>query len=327
MTLTAESRKECKMAKTNIMICGASGFIGRNLFEYFSSKEGFETFGTYYQNKPKIFNPRLVQADLRQKDQASWVTQDMNIVINCAAMTDGIGAYFGKEKVFKDNNDLINKNLIKSAYENNVRNFIYLSCTVMYHSSLTPLKENEYDPSKTDSKYSLLAQMKIFGEENCRKFASKGKTKYTAVRHSNIYGPYDKFDLKRGHVLAATITKAVGTKEDTISVWGKGTESRDFLYIDDLIDFIDKAIERQKNNFEIFNVGYGQTCSINDLVDKIIFASGKKIKVTHDLNKPSIETHMNIDVDKAKKVLDWKAKIDLSRGLRKTIDWYGRNRI
>jgi len=110
--------------------------------------------------------------------------------------------------------------------------------------------------------------------------------------------------------------------KDKITVWGNEKESRDFLYIDDLAKFIEKAIENQKNNFELFNVGYGKTCSVNKLVQKIIFCSGKKLDVVHDLEKPTVETHMNIDVKKANNVLGWKAEIGLSEGLVITLDWY-----
>lgn len=314
------------MEKTRVMICGASGFIGRNLFEYYNSINGYETYGTYLKNRPKNFNPRIFQADLRDKDEASFVTAGMDIVINAAAMTDGIGVFSEEKnaKTYAEANNLINANLAEAVSLNRVSHYISLSCTVMYPSSDIPLSEDGVDMKKIHPKYFIPAEMKIFAEERCRHFSNLGSTKYTVIRHTNIYGPYDKFDLARGHVLAATITKVIKAK-DKIIVWGKGEESRDFLYIDDLIEFIRKAVDLQESNFEIFNVGSGKTYSINELVKIIIARSGKKLDIIHDLTKPSVETQMNICVEKAKHLLNWQAKTELHEGISRTIEWYRNN--
>lgn len=311
------------MKKRKVLICGASGFIGRNLFEHYDAGNEYETHGSYFKNQPKTLNSKIFQADLRNKEEALEITKNMDIVINAAALTAGIGVFseMGKAEEFRTENNKVNENLAEAAHINKVKHFIFLSCTVMYSSSNTSLTEDEVDREKIHPKYSVVAEMKLFGEDRCRYYAGLGSTKYTAVRHSNIYGPHDKFDLKRGHVLAATITKIMEAKNQ-ITVWGQGNESRDFLYIDDLINFIKMAIEKQRANFEIFNVGYGKTISINELVQKIIFCSGKKLEIVHDLQKPSIETHMNIDVEKAKQLLGWKAEVGLSEGLVRTLDWY-----
>lgn len=315
------------MVKGRVLVCGASGFIGRNLFEYFDSI-GFETYGTCFKNKPKVFNPSIFQADLRDKDEAIWATRGMDIVINAAAMTDGIGV-FSEEinaKAFVEANNQINANLAEAACVNRIENFVFLSCTIMYPSSGIPLKEEEFDPNKVHPKYSILAEMKIFGEERCRHFAELGNTKYTVVRHTNIYGPYDKFDLNRGHVLSATIAKVMTSKNNEIVVWGRGQESRDFLYVDDQMRFIRNAINLQESNFEIFNVGVGKTHTVNELVEIIISHSGRKFKIVHDLTRPSIETHMNINVDKARRILNWQPKFSLDAGIAQTINWYCHSR-
>ena len=314
------------MKKTRIMICGASGFIGRNLFEYFSSFNNYEVYGTYLKNKPQISNSRIVQADLKNEETALRTTKDMDIIINAAGQISGIGV-FSKEESARANaeaNGLINSNLIEAAHLNKVRHFVFLSCTIMYPSSDTPLTEDGIDIKRIHPTYARSAEMKISGEEQCCYYACLGSTKYTVVRHTNIYGPHDKFDLTRGHVLAATIVKVMQAEHD-ITVWGSGTETRDLLYIDDQVEFIKKAIDFQKNNFEIFNVGLGRTYSVNELVQTIIACFGKNIKVVYDLEKPTIGSRISIDVEKARKLLDWKARIGLTEGILKTIDWYRQN--
>jgi GDP-L-fucose synthase len=303
-----------------VLICGASGFIGRNLFEALTLNPRLDVYGTYWKNKFSQSN-KLVQVNLTDAESARTVTRNMDVVINCAAITDGSGAVASNPAGYVMDNIRINSNLIEAAFINKIRHFIFLSCSVMYPSSNQPLKEDEHDLNNIHPKYFMGARMKVFSEDLCRFYASLGMTKYTAIRHTNIYGPYDKFDLIRGHVLSATIVKVMEA-ESQITIWGQGTESRDFLYVLDLIRFITKVFNKQENNFEIFNVGYGKTCTINELAEKIIFCSGKKLDILHDVTKPTIGTQMNIDVQKAKQIVGWKADIGLSEGLVMTLDWY-----
>ena len=132
----------------------------------------------------------------------------------------------------------------------------------MYKSSLKPIKENDFNPLKDiEPKYFGVATTKVYNENMCDFFSRLGKTKYTAIRHSNIYGPYDKFDLERSHVFGATVTKVMRAKNE-ITIWGKGKEKRDLLYIDDLVKFVELVIKKQKNNFELLNCGIGKAISI-----------------------------------------------------------------
>jgi GDP-L-fucose synthase len=309
-----------------IMICGASGFIGRNLFEYFNSLREYDTYGTYFRNEPTFQAHKFFKVDLKNKEETLWATRDMDIVINAAGQITGIGVFSVEEsgRANAEANGLINSNLIEAAHINKVKHFVFLSCTIMYPSSDVPLAENGIDINRIHPTYVRSGEMKISGEERCRDFANLGSTKYTVVRHTNIYGPHDKFDLQRGHVLASTIVK-VAQAENEITIWGQGTETRDFLYIEDQIDFIQKAIEFQKNNFEIFNVGFGKSYTIIELVENIILRFSKKIIVRRDTGKPTIGSRINIDSGKALRVLGWKAHTELNEGLKKTIEWYKNN--
>jgi nucleoside-diphosphate-sugar epimerase len=122
----------------------------------------------------------------------------------------------------------------------------------------------------------------------------------------------------------ATITKVM-TAKDEITVWGAGEEARDLLYVEDLSDFVQKAIEKQKNEYELFNCGAGVAVKIKDLVKLIVQKSGKKIEIKHDLSQPSIPTSLFLDCTKAKKLLGWSPTIKLNEGVAKTLNWYGSN--
>ena len=131
--------------------------------------------------------------------------------------------------------------------------------------------------------------MKVYVEKLAEFYSRLNRNKYTLIRHSNIYGPYDKFDLDKSHVFGATVNKVINAKSNNIIVWGKGSEGRDLLYIDDLISFVELAIKNQKSKFGLYNVGYGKIISINNLVKKIINILSKKLKIINDLTKKALK--------------------------------------
>ena len=110
-----------------------------------------------------------------------------------------------------------------------------------------------------------------------------------------------------------------------IIVWGTGEEERDLLYVSDIVSFIEEALDKQKSQFELINVGYGSSVSVANLVKMIIEASGKNLKIEYDATKPTIKTKVALDSTKAKKIFGWKPKISLKEGIKITMDWYKEN--
>jgi nucleoside-diphosphate-sugar epimerase len=158
----------------------------------------------------------------------------------------------------------------------------------------------------------------------CQFYAGISETKFTAIRHSNIYGSHDKFDLERSHVFGATITKVMNAT-DKVVVWGTGDEERDLLYIDDLVDFVEAAIAKQTVKFGLYNCGYGNAISIKNLVQTIVRLSGKDLAIEHDLSQPTIKTSLFLDCSLAKNELDWESKTSLETGITKTLAWWKAN--
>ncbi len=314
--------------KKKVLICGATGFIGRNIGEYFSRTDDFEVYGTYLKSPPPD-NPkiRMVKANLTREEDVNRVVAGMDIIIQAAATTSGAKDIVTKPYYHVTDNAVMNSLIFRAAYEHKVSRVVFFSCTVMYQSSNTPLKETDFDANKElNSKYFGVGWTKVYIEKMCEFYSRMGNTKYTVIRHSNIYGPYDKFDLEKSHVFGATMTKVMTTeKGGKIIVWGTGEEERDLLYVSCLVDFVRLAIDKQESEFELYNVGYGSSISINDLVDKIIACSGKDISVEHDLSKPTIKTTLCLDTSKAKTSLGWAPDITLDEGIQKTMDWYKSN--
>ncbi len=188
------------------------------------------------------------------------------------------------------------------------------------------IKENDFNPSKEIyPNYFGGAWMKIFTEKMCEFYSRLGKNKYTIIRHSNVYGPYDKYDLKKSHVFGATVSKVINTKNGDIKIWGKGEEKRDLMYVGDLSNIIFLAIKNQKKIFSLFNAGYGKLISINDLTKKIAKHVKKNINLKHDISKKSLNTNVVLNCTKAKREIGWKIQNTLDRGIIKTLKWYKKN--
>ena len=310
--------------KKKILVLGATGFIGRNMAEYFADQPDFEVYGTYLNSNP-LDHPaiQMSRADLTNQYEVDRVVKGMDVIIQAAAITSGIkDVSENPHKIIADN-AVMNSLIFRSAFDHAVSHVVFLSCTVMYHSSDMPLKEIDFDANREIyPNYFGVAWNKVYLEKMCEFYARLDRNKYTAIRHSNIYGPYDKYDLEKSHVLGATITKVMTAKDGRIKVWGTGEERRDLLYVSDLVKFVELAIFRQGNSFELYNVGYGSSISIKDLVNKIIDYSDKQLSIEHDLSKPSNKTALCLDCEKAKEELGWEPQMSLEEGVRKTIEWY-----
>jgi hypothetical protein len=159
----------------------------------------------------------------------------------------------------------------------------------------------------------------------CEFYSRIGRQKFTVLRHSNIYGPFDKFELEKSHVFGASITKVMTASDGKIIIWGDGTESRDLLYVKDLIECVDKAISYQSEKFAIFNCGYGSAITVVNLIKKILNIANKKLEIQFDLGKPTIKTSLFLDCNKVKEAIGWKRNTLLDDGIKMTIDWWSEN--
>ena len=315
------------MKKKKLIIFGASGFIGKNISLRFKKKfRNYQIIGTYLKNKPSIRGIKLIKCDLTKPNQVKKIISNAEIIIQAAATTSGAKEIISKPYIHVNNNAIMNSVITKLAYDSFVKHVIIFSCTVMYKSSKKALKENNFDANKEMyPNYFGAGWMKIYVDKLGEFYSRLNRNKYTLIRHSNVYGPHDKFDLDKSHVFGATVNKVLNTKKDNIVVWGKGDEGRDLLYIDDLVNFVELAIKNQKTKFGLYNVGYGKLISINSLVRKIIKLSGKKLKIINDLSKKSLKNSVFLNCTKALREIKWKKKVSLDQGIKKTLKWYLKN--
>ena len=311
-----------------ILICGATGFIGKNLLDFYYQKGNYNIRAVHF-NRPALEGydgVEWVKADLRNPETVKKVLQDVDIILQFAATTSGAKDIMTRPFIHVTDNAVMNSLLLRECYEQSIEHFVFPSCTVMYQPSPSALAESDFNGNdELFPTYFGVGNTKIYVEKMCEFFSRLGRTKHTVMRHSNMYGPYDKYDLERSHMFGATITKVMTSTDGKVNVWGTGEEARDLLYVEDLVKFVDCAIEKQENSYELFNVGVGKAVQVKDVVNKIITYSGKNLEVVHDLSKPTIPTSLFLDCTKAKEMLGWEAETDLDTGIVKTLNWYKNN--
>ena len=236
------------MKKIKILILGASGFIGKNIALSLSKNNKFSVTGTYFKNKVFIKNVKIVKSNLTVKKDVDKVIKGNDIVIQAAATTSGAKDIIQKPYIHVNDNAIINSMVTRSCYDYQIKHVVFFSCSIMYNPYSKKLQtEKDVDTKKIYDGYYGAAHMKIFVENMCNFYSNLGRNKYTVIRHSNVYGPHDKFSLEKSHVLAGTINKVFSSKKE-VTIWGDGKEKRDLIYISDLVDFVNIAIRKQKKN-------------------------------------------------------------------------------
>lgn len=287
-----------------ILILGDRGFIGRNVTEHLS--KGRHELSFFY--------------DDLTKDKLDF--SGVDVAIQCAAVTSGSKDVNERPYIHVTDNAIMNSRILRACYESHVKQFVFLSCSTMYPGDGNPCNENAVYEHQINKKYYGVAKTKLYIEDMCRFYSSLGRTKHTVLRLTNVYGPHDKFDLERSHFMGATINKVMNADNGRVIVWGNGQERRDLVYIDDVVKAIEKAIESDSGLFDVFNIGWGSTFSVNEVVRKVIEKSGKKLDILYNGDAPTIKCDISVDCKKARDVLGWKAETLLEDGIKKSIDFY-----
>lgn len=312
-----------------MLICGADGFIGRNALEHFHGEYDITAI-LFSDDDPQFGRLKGVDylcTDLRNEESVKslFASKKFDVVIQAAATTTGSKDVVERPYLHVTDNVVMNAWIFREAMLNKVGHVLFPSCTVMYQPKEEP--QGETDWSESDEIYPSyfgVGNMKVFNEKMCDFYSRLGDTKFTAFRHSNVYGPYDKFDLDKCHVVPAFINK-VANADKELEIWGTGKAKRDVIYIRDLIEFIDCCIKNQENSYELFNCGAGDAYPILELARTIMGVQNKELEIHMDETKPDIPTTVILDCAKAQRLLGWKCKTKLVDGLRETCEWYINN--
>jgi len=306
--------------KNKIIIIGGSGFIGTNILKKIDKKKN-HIFSTFFKNKEyyKINGVKYFKGNLKNLNFCREITKSMDIVIMSAAVSSGAMVMQKNPLFHVDDNIIMNLNILKASSENNVKKFIFISSNTVYPVSIKAMTEKDVDYSLFD-KYFNVGWMKIFSEKICQMY--KDKINILIIRPGNIFGPNDKFDLVRSKVIPSLIRKFETKK--TVEIWGDGKDIKDFIYIDDFVSIVLKLINKPFK-FMILNVASGQSISLKKIIKFLSkIYNKKKQNIKYDPTKPTMIPIRRVNIGKLKKIIKFKLKFTLEKGLLETIKWYKR---
>ncbi|MCE5324018.1 GDP-L-fucose synthase [bacterium] len=246
-------------------------------------------------------------------------------IILCAAKVGGIQANIADPVHFLAENLSINLNVICSALHAGVRNLIYIGSSCMYPRDYkTPLKEEYLLAAPLEPTNEGYALAKIAGAKLCEYCASQYGVCYKTLIPCNLYGPGDKFDPASSHLIAAVIDKLHRAKTDgksSVEIWGDGSARREFLYVEDLADYICRCIGQLDETPAYMNIGYGEDFSVLDYYKIAAEVIGFDGEFTFDISRPVGMSTKLLDSSRAR-LRGWKPSTTLYDGILKTYQYY-----
>jgi GDP-L-fucose synthase len=303
-----------------VLVTGGGGFLGRALVTALARRE-----------PAKILAPRASELDLRERDdvRAYLAHEKPDLIVHLAAVVGGIGANRAHPGLFFYENAIMGIQLIEEARRAGVGKFVCLG-TICAYPKFTPVPFREDDlwngyPEETNAPYGLakkmlLVQLQAYREE----YGFPG----IYLLPVNLYGPGDHFDLEKSHVIPAMIRKFLEAHESgarEVVLWGDGSPTREFLYVEDAAEGI-LAAAKQYDGASPVNLGSGEEIAIRDLATLVARETGFGGGIRWDASKPNGQPRRKLDVTRAEELFGWKSRTSLSEGLRRTIAWYLRNR-
>ena len=264
--------------------------------------------------------------DLLDRKKTFEYIQDLkpSLIIDAAARVGGIGANSNFPVDFLSENLQIQCNLMDAAHVAKVEKFVFLGSSCIYPKfAPQPLNEKSLLTGELEESNSAYAIAKIAGIELIKSYRKQFGHNWISLMPTNLYGPYDNFDLENSHVLPALIRKfidAKNAKSETVTLWGSGTPLRDFMHVDDLSEAVIFCSEKFNEN-EHINIGSGQEISINNLAVLISNIVGFTGKIEWDKSRLDGTPRKVLDVSKLE-AYGWTPKISLENGIRDTVNWY-----
>lgn len=271
------------------------------------------------------------ELDLRNQAEvnAFFAQEKPGVVIDAAAKVGGILANNTYPYAFLMDNLQIQNNLIAAALQTDVQKFIFLGSSCIYPKlAPQPLKEEYLLTGPLEPTNEWYAIAKIAGVKACEAIRKEFGKDYVSLMPTNLYGPFDNFDLQSSHVLPAMIRKFHEAKLNnhaSVTLWGSGTPMREFLHVDDLAQAVLFALAHTLPD-HLYNVGSGTDLTIKELALLIQKEVGHEGEIVWDASKPDGTPRKLMDVSKMN-ANGWKAQIGLPEGIRSTIEWFVQNEI
>jgi GDP-L-fucose synthase len=302
-----------------VVVTGGAGFLGSFVVEKLRERGCAE-----------ILCPRSKDYDLREKVQVNRLLRGARpeIIFHLAAVVGGIGANRRHPGRFFYENAIMGIHAIECARLHGIEKFICIGTVCSYPKfAPVPFKEEDFwngYPEETNAPYGLAKKMLLTQLQAYRQEYGFNGIYLTPV---NLYGPRDDFDLANSHVVPALIRKLVEAKRadsPTVTAWGTGKATREFLYVEDAAEGIVAAAEKY-NKPDLVNLGANAEISIRDLALLLRDLVGYQGTIEWDRSQPDGQPRRRLDTSRALKEFGWQARTPIKDGLRNTVDWYERN--
>ena len=325
VTLNRDTKKD-----DLIVITGAGGFIAGALTRYFHD-QGFtriraidkKPLPDWYQHVPGVENLCL---DVSEKENAIRAVEGAVEVYNLAADMGGMG-FIERFRIECLRSILINTHMVEAAYRAGAKRYFFSSSACAYNVTLQQdpnvraLKESDAYPAMAERGYGW---EKLMSEMFCQEYWAERKFETHIARFHNVYGPLGTWDGGREKAPAAICRKVIEAREagkHEIVIWGDGTQTRSFMYIDDCVKGIDMIMHCDELIATPINLGSNELIAINDLVSMAEEIGGIKLERKYDLNAPRGVAGRNSDNTFIQQVFDWEPNIPFREGLTKTYAW------
>lgn len=303
----------------HIYVAGHTGLVGSAIVRALT-RQGYR----------KILRRTSSELDLRDAAAVRrWFDRArIDYVFLAAAKVGGIGANAAEPADFIRDNLLIQTNVIDAAWRSGVKGLLFLGSSCIYPKlAPQPLREDALLTGPLEPTNEAYAIAKIAGIRMCQSYNKQYGTRFLSVMPTNLYGPYDNYDLDRSHVLPALIRKFHEAKQNGapyVTVWGTGAPRRELLHADDLAEAC-LFLMNSPSVDDIVNVGSGQDISIAELAALVRDVVGYDGEIRYDQTKPDGTPRKLLDVSRMK-ALGWYAQIPLAQGIRSAYEWYLENR-
>jgi GDP-L-fucose synthase len=308
------------LSRKSIVVTGGAGFLGRHVVGKLRER-----------GCTNVFIPRSRDYDLRTESGIVRMMKDArpDIIIHLAAVVGGIGANQKNPGKFFYDNLIMGIQLIEHARLFGVEKFVAIG-TICSYPKYTPIPFKESDlwngyPEETNAPYGLAKKMMLVQSQAYREQYGFNSIFLLPV---NLYGPYDNFDLETSHVIPAVIRKcldAIEERRPSITLWGTGGATREFIYVEDAAEGIVIAAERY-DGMQPVNIGSGEEISIRDLAELIKRETGYKGEFVWDASRPDGQPRRRLDTSRARELFGFTAKTKLAEGIRATVEWYRNHR-
>ena len=305
-----------------VIVTGGAGFLGSFVTARLAQRGAKDIFVPHVEDY-NLIEPQGIEA--MYSDALRGLDPGSVVLIHLAANVGGIGANREHPAEFFYDNLMMGVQLMHQAYKKGVAKFVAIG-TVCAYPKFTPVPFKETDlwngyPEETNAPYGLAKKMMLVQAQAYREQYGFNAIFLLPV---NLYGPRDNFDLRTSHVIPALIRKALEARERgdaELPVWGDGSPTREFLYVEDAAAGIVAAAEKY-NGPEPVNLGSGHEISIKDLADMIVRLTGYGGRLVWQTDKPNGQPRRGLDVSRAREYFGWEARVPFEEGIRRTIEWY-----